>query len=171
MTTNERIHWAVSLLDIQPTDSILEIGCGAGLAVHQVARKLTSGKITAIDQSQAMITMASRRNNAFIDTEKAVLLTGKLAGIQLPDQVYDKIFAFNVSVFWKNPIRELQIITSHLRPNGAFYLFHQPPYDITKQIAEKASEQLKKGNFTIMQTIFKALPPAAAFCIIAQPIK
>ena len=97
------------------------------------------------------------------------MLTGKLAGIQLPDQVYDKIFAFNVSVFWKDPIQELQIIASHLKPTGAFYLFHQPPYDITKQIAEKAREQLQKSSFTIVQTIFKALPPAAAFCIIAQP--
>jgi len=171
MTTNERIYWAVSMLDIQPSDRVLEIGCGAGLAVEQIAQKLTSGKITAIDQSQAMITMASKRNKELIATEKVVLLTGKLAEIQLPDQGYDKIFAFNVSVFWKNPIRELQIIASHLKPDGAFYLFHQPPYDITKQIAKKASEQLKKGNFAIVQTIFKALPPVAAFCIIAQAIR
>ena len=171
MTTNERIYWAVSMLDIQPTDRVLEIGCGAGLAVEQIAQKLTSGKITAIDQSQAMIAMASRRNKDFIAAEKVVLLTGKLAEIQLPVQVYDKIFAFNVSVFWKNPVRELQIIASHLKQDGAFYVFHQPPYDITKQIAEKASKQLKKADFAIGQTIFKALPPAAAFCIIAQPVR
>ena len=150
---------------------ILEIGCGVGIiAVEQIAQKLTSGRITAIDRSQAMITLAFKRNKEWMATGKVVLLPGKLAEVQLPAQGYDKIFAFNVSVFWKNPVRELSIITSHLKPDGALYIFHQPPYNITQQIAEKAGEQLKNGNFALVRTVFKALSPVPAFCIIAQPI-
>lgn len=170
MKTNERINWAVGMLAVKPADTILEIGCGAGIAAEQIAQKLTSGTITAIDQSTAMIKMASKRNNKYIFAGRAVFLTGKLVEIKLPDRLYDKIFAFNVSIFWKNPSYELQIIKSHLSPDGAFYLFHQPPYDVTKQVAEKAIEQFRKNDFEIAEIIFKELYPAPAFCIISKPL-
>ena len=71
MKLNERFIWAVSVLDIKPTDNVLEIGCGAGILAEQIANKLTTGKITAIDKSMPMIKIASRRNKIFIETGKA----------------------------------------------------------------------------------------------------
>ena len=36
----ERIKWGISLLNIQPTDIILEIGFGPGLAINMMSKKL-----------------------------------------------------------------------------------------------------------------------------------
>ncbi len=63
MKVSERFTWAVSVLNIKPTDNILEIGCGAGVLAEQIANKLTIGTITAIDKSMPMINMARRRNS------------------------------------------------------------------------------------------------------------
>ena len=55
MAGNERFLWAISILQIQPRDEVLEIGCGGGLLVEQIAARLETGRITAIDRSAAMI--------------------------------------------------------------------------------------------------------------------
>jgi ubiquinone/menaquinone biosynthesis C-methylase UbiE len=35
---NRKVNeWTISLLDIQPTDHVLEVGFGPGLAIHKVA--------------------------------------------------------------------------------------------------------------------------------------
>jgi len=55
MTTGERFLWAAKLLDVQPSNTVLEIGCGAGIFAEQIAHRLTTGKLTAVDKSKPMI--------------------------------------------------------------------------------------------------------------------
>jgi ubiquinone/menaquinone biosynthesis C-methylase UbiE len=57
----ERLIWAVETLTVDPADHILEIGCGAGVAVTLVCEKLGSGKVMALDRSEAMIAQARKR--------------------------------------------------------------------------------------------------------------
>ncbi|HUG83628.1 MAG TPA: methyltransferase domain-containing protein, partial [Euzebya sp.] len=52
----DRIRWAVQLLDVSAEDRVLEIGCGAGVAVRLIADRLShGGEITAIDRSATAI--------------------------------------------------------------------------------------------------------------------
>jgi ubiquinone/menaquinone biosynthesis C-methylase UbiE len=66
MPVNERFLWAAELIAIQPDDSILEIGCGAGILTELLAHCIEEGKIVAIDQSEKMITIAEKRNKRHI---------------------------------------------------------------------------------------------------------
>lgn len=47
--------WATELLRAAPTDAILEIGCGHGIATGLVCAAHMSGHFTAVDRSSAMI--------------------------------------------------------------------------------------------------------------------
>jgi SAM-dependent methyltransferase len=58
----ERIDWAVRLLDVAPEDEVLEVGCGPGVAVALVCRRLAGGRITAVDRSGTAIQRATSRN-------------------------------------------------------------------------------------------------------------
>jgi hypothetical protein len=49
----ERFRWAVETLDPAPSDRLLEIGCGPGVAVSLICETLSTGTITAIDRSKA----------------------------------------------------------------------------------------------------------------------
>ena len=51
----ERNRWTVGLLDIQETDHVLELGFGPGLAIEQVARLATKGRVVGIDHSALMV--------------------------------------------------------------------------------------------------------------------
>ena len=46
-----RMIWAVELMDPQPGDNVLEIGCGPGYGAELSCQRLTSGKLFAIDRS------------------------------------------------------------------------------------------------------------------------
>lgn len=157
------------VLNVQPGDLVLEIGCGSGVLAEQIASKLTSGSITAVDQSAPMIEKAIKKNRHFVESQKASFILGSFAS-QLPQKGnFNKVVAFNVNVFWKNPERELELIRQSLTKGGAFYLFHQAPYDIDMEAAAPLVSIIKKNHFKVLDTLFKKLHPTSAICIIAQP--
>ena len=124
----ERLVWAVDLLAVEPTDRVLEIGCGPGVAVSLVCEKLNGGSITAIDRSAKMIETARKRSAHQVASGVASFQTASLHQADLGDVRFDKIFAINVGLFWRQwPVRELKFLRGHLATKGRLLLFHEPP--------------------------------------------
>jgi SAM-dependent methyltransferase len=53
-----RIANYIAALPLRPDMLVLEIGCGPGMAAREIARRLTTGRIVAIDRSAKAIAMA-----------------------------------------------------------------------------------------------------------------
>jgi cyclopropane fatty-acyl-phospholipid synthase-like methyltransferase len=47
-----RFSWAARELHVAPSEKLLEIGCGQGVAVSLICGSLVDGSITAIDLSR-----------------------------------------------------------------------------------------------------------------------
>lgn len=166
----ERFAWALEVLDVRSSDHLLEIGCGTGILATQIASSLETGKLIALDKSEVQIRKAIKQNAPLIAQNKLEFVAIDFSKSHLENGKYDIIFAFNVSVFWKNPVKELALIRTYLTTKGQFYLFHQPPLDITRHIAEQAAVQLRKNKFEVMETLFKEMAPVSASCIISRPL-
>ncbi len=170
MEKQERFQWAVEIMNIQPDDNILEVGCGAGIAVTLAATRLKKGTLTAIDQSESMIKKASARNAALVSSGKAIFIPVSLSAVTLKAK-YTKIFAFNVSAFWKDASKELIAIKKLLAPHGTLYIFHQPPPGVTltfnKTIVTQVKANLEKEDFKIIDVTHKKMDPAPVVCITA----
>jgi len=120
---------AVDLLDVQPDDLILEIGCGRGVAAELICRRLRSGRLLALDRSAKAIVAATVRNAEAVAAGTATFAVGALedADVATPGR-YDKILAVNVNLFWVRPAhRELRLIAGLLRPDGRLWLCYDPP--------------------------------------------
>jgi SAM-dependent methyltransferase len=169
---SERFVWAVNTLALDPADRVLEVGCGHGVAVSLVCERLNSGQITAIDRSQKMIEMATRRNREHIAAGRALLKTAAIEDVDLGSERFDKVFAFNVAPFWLQPNDALGIVRRHLAPGGAFYLFwdarHAQP-GRARDLADRVSERVRLGDFSVNQVLVEDLRPVPAVCVIAQP--
>ncbi len=51
----ERNRWALSLLNILPTDGLLEIGFGPGWAIQHASRIAVAGWVAGVDRSATMV--------------------------------------------------------------------------------------------------------------------
>ncbi len=164
----KRFDWAVSILAPLPRDRILEIGCGRGGMVEAVASRLERGEIIAIDRSPKMIESATKRNAAHISEGKAKLVLEDFGDATLSERTFDKIFVFNLNVFWMDPREELGKIASLLNDAGRFYIFHIPPPGADFAEYETAfRKNLEKYGFEVLQTNVDG--ELNAVCLIAIP--
>ncbi|WP_119303535.1 class I SAM-dependent methyltransferase [Dongia deserti] len=167
----DRVVWAVETLALDPSDQVLEIGCGHGLAVSLVCDKLSRGRLTAIDRSPKMITAAQQRNAAYVAANKVRFETVALADGDFGQRRFSKIFAINVNLFWIDPSKELPVVRMLLRLDGTLYLFYQPPSSAQlKPLAAKLARNLEAGGFRVDQVI-SGRGSVGSLCIIARPAK
>lgn len=144
-----RIGWALESIAPKPSDRLLEIGCGQGVAVAAVCEGLTSGTILAIDRSATMIAAARRRNRDHEGEGKATFAAMALADMTFGSQRFDKIFAINVNLFWRDAARELAIVRTVLAPRGRLHLIFEPPTVAqVERIAKETAVRLEVGGFS-----------------------
>jgi cyclopropane fatty-acyl-phospholipid synthase-like methyltransferase len=165
----ERLVWAVETLDVKPTDRLLEIGCGHGVAVSLVCEKLDGGSITAIDRSPTMIAMARKRNADCVAAGRASFQTVSLHEADFGAAQFDKVFAIRVGVFLRGqPARELAVVKRCLAPDGRFYLVYDPPAaHQARNVIEQASATLENHGFTINKVLTHDVARTMVVCVIA----
>ncbi|MGH8536365.1 MAG: class I SAM-dependent methyltransferase [Gammaproteobacteria bacterium] len=100
--------WTLSLLEIGPSDNVLEIGFGPGQAVEKVLSLVQSGKVAGVDLSEAMLAQATKRNLTAVQNRRLDLRCGDAASLPFPDNTFNKVFAINVIYFWEHPGHNLK---------------------------------------------------------------
>lgn len=146
----ERLTWAVELLDLAPSSSVLEIGCGRGVAAELVCGRLDGGRYVGVDRSPAAIAAASERNAEQVAAGVARFHLSALEGLE-PAALgrFDVAFAVNVNLFWLRPAaHELAMLRRVLRPEGRLHLVFDPP-DASRAdtLAESLVEHLTGAGF------------------------
>jgi SAM-dependent methyltransferase len=116
----------VSLLDIKPSDRVLEIGFGPGLAIAEASRLASDGVVCGADHSEAMVRQASKRNADAIRAGRVDLRLGSAE--DLPDfgEPFDKAYAVNTMGFWREPVACLRALRSAMRAGGTIAIASQP---------------------------------------------
>jgi ubiquinone/menaquinone biosynthesis C-methylase UbiE len=109
---SERLRRVVERLDLRPTDRVLEIGCGHGVAATYVLER--GARLTAIDRSPKMIEAATRRNAEYVEAGMAEFLVAHLEDLDLGGRRFDVIFAVRVRRFHAEP----QLAERWLAPGG-----------------------------------------------------
>jgi trans-aconitate methyltransferase len=138
----ERNRWVVSLLEVGPTDRVLEIGCGPGVAL--AAARAAGADVVAIDPSPVMRDQAARRNPG------ATILDGDAD--HLPDGPFTVAFAVNTAMFW--PAIDATLVELHRRmaPGGRVALAIQPRFRgardaDARRLAEENVARLEQAGF------------------------
>ncbi|MEV2253857.1 class I SAM-dependent methyltransferase [Streptomyces sp. NPDC050147] len=125
-SNRQRSLWVVSLLEVQPTDRVLEVGFGPGLAIAELARRASKGHVYGIDHSDAMVRQTRKRNAAAIRTQRVTLLRASVDRLPRFDKTLDAIVAVNSLGFWPNPTQQLCELRGLLRPGGRIAPASQP---------------------------------------------
>jgi ubiquinone/menaquinone biosynthesis C-methylase UbiE len=118
--------WSVGLLDVQPTDHVLEVGFGPGLAIALLTERASRGLVTGVDFSPAMLALARRRNARAIKTGRVVLRAGEATALPFADATFDKALSIHTLYFWPDPGRALTELRRVLKPGGRLVLTFLP---------------------------------------------
>jgi trans-aconitate methyltransferase len=170
----ERLVWAVETLALVGNESILEIGCGHGVAISLVCAQLTTGTITAIDHSQKMIDAATKRNAAWVAAGRATFHCTTLEAVDTESggwaaTPFEKIFAIRVNFFIQQPARQLPKIKQLLAPGGTLYLFYDSPVAAqVEPFLTTATQTLHVHGFTVAQVIGQGAGSEKSVCMIAK---
>lgn len=168
-SNRQRNRWVISLLDVQPTTRVLEIGFGPGVAIAE-AVKAGAGHVSGVDHSAVMLRQAARRNAAAIRAGRVTLLEAHVD--QAPDGPFDAIIAVNSMGFWPDPVKQLAGLRQKLTPDGRIAVVSQPRCaGATAATARKAAEEIEAlaraaGCTRIRIETLPLTPPA--ICVLAS---
>jgi len=174
-SNRERIAWAVSLLDVSPEDSVLEIGFGPGVGIRMLAERAVNGMVCGVDRSALMLEQASRRNRKLIAAKRVQLTVASASSLPSFDRVFDKVLDVNTFQFWENQGATFLALKKVVRPGGMIALAHQPRnHGATEKDAFAAGERISghlaaSGYGEIRVEMFPTKPVATA-CVIARSL-
>ena len=167
-----RNRWAVQLLEVQPTDRVIELGCGPGVAIAALATRAIRGLVVGVDHSQVMIGQARRRNRAAIQAGRVRLIHLPVEGLSISDGPFDAALAVNTVGMWPDPPARLREVARLLRPGGRIAVVSQPrcPGATAATSAAAATELaglLTDAGFEDLRTQLLDLDPPVA-CVLGH---
>jgi len=170
-SNRRRNVWAVGLLDVQPDDRVLEIGFGPGIAIGELARRATRGRVVGVDHSEVMVRQASRRNAAAVRDGRVDMRLGTAEQLPAFDEPFDRILAVNSLMFWGDPVARLKELRGLLRPGGRIAIAFQPRAPgSTDETAAQAGDDIARhfatAGFIDVRVETLPLKPTAVVCIL-----
>lgn len=170
-SNRQRNAWVVALLDVRSADRVLEVGFGPGLAIAELARRVTGGRVHGIDHSAVMVRRASRHNRAAIREGRVELLHAPVDRLPAFDPPLDAVLAVNTTGFWPDPAQRLRDLRRVLRPGGRIALVSQPrcpgaTRDTTARAARELQDLLAAAGFAGFRVETLELDPPVA-CVLA----
>src|SRR4051794_32512918 len=94
--------WITGLLEIEPSDSVLEVGFGPGVIIQRLSKLASEGHVAGIDPSQEMIEQARARNAIAIKRGLVDLRRGSAESLPFSDNTFDRALAINSMQVWQD---------------------------------------------------------------------
>ena len=168
----ERNEWTLNLLELKPTDHLLEIGFGPGIAIEKASQIITEGLIVGIDHSEVMLHQAKKRNAVAIQHGAVRLHLGSMETLPSFDRKFDKICSANVVQFWDDPVAVFKKLRTLLTPCGVVATTYMPRNSGARDAdayakANKVVNQLEKPGFSSIRVEERKTQAVSTVSILA----
>ncbi len=130
---------------------MLDIGCGPGAAIRQVASRVASG--TGVDASDSMISIARKRAESVPNVDFKVSPAEELA---YPDGSFTVVWTIQSWHHWNDPGAAYAEVKRVLEPDGRFYIIEKETdgeHGLTAVNATVVADELRSAGFTDLETM------------------
>lgn len=171
-SNRKRNVWAVGLLGVEPTDRVLEIGFGPGIAIRELSRRATHGLVCGVDHSEVMVRQATKRNRDAVRAGRVDLRCGSAEHLPAFEEPFDKVLAVNNMGMWREPDERLKELHSLMRPGGRIAIVSQPrspgaTAETTVAAGREIGTRLTGAGLTCIRSDTLALKPPVV-CVISE---
>ncbi|HEX2713489.1 MAG TPA: methyltransferase domain-containing protein [Candidatus Acidoferrales bacterium] len=109
----------LGLMGLEPTDNVLDVGCGAGWLARLVAARVPEGRVVGMDVSDEMVHRARR---AHVQLDHVLFVVGGVDEIPWEDNFFDRAVSVESAYYWPDPARGLRQIFRVLREGGSAWV-------------------------------------------------
>ena len=120
----EQDHWPIArptlgLMQIEPIDNILDVGCGAGWLSRILAKRVPIGRVVGMDISDEMIHRARRGS---VDYANLVFVVGEVNEIPWEAHFFTRAISVESSYYWPDPAKGIREIFRVLQERGSAWI-------------------------------------------------
>jgi ubiquinone/menaquinone biosynthesis C-methylase UbiE len=108
---------------LQDQGEALDLGCGAGQLVIELAQKVSGLHVTGIDLSDELLADAKRSAERAGLEDRVVFRLGNVEQCPFPDQSLDLVISTASLHHWSDPVKVFNEVDRILKPGGAYYIF------------------------------------------------
>lgn len=155
----ENTSWLLENMDIQPSDTIADIGSGSGYHVFKMAKIASEGHIYAVDIQEEMLEAIQTKKES-LNRQNVTTVKGTEQSVNLPENSVDKVLLVDVYHEFNYPVEMISSIYKALRTDGKFYLIEYrgeddsvPIKKIHKMTEKQAVREMKAAGLKLTQNI------------------
>ena len=116
-------------LSIDQTDRILDVGCGHGRSLTELAARARRGRVVGADPSELMIEISAQHNRPLFEAGRVDVVLATAESLPFPDDFFNKALCVHVLYFWKDLDASLREIARVLKPGGRLGLLFRTKAD------------------------------------------
>lgn len=109
----------LALMDLQPADRVLDVGCGSGWLARRIAARLPRGVVVGIDVSDEMVGRAARSRGTL---SNVTFLRGAADRIPWEDDFFTQIISVESAYYWPDPDKGLGEVFRVAAPGGRAWI-------------------------------------------------
>ncbi|HLW55352.1 MAG TPA: class I SAM-dependent methyltransferase [Candidatus Angelobacter sp.] len=110
---------ALALMDLQPSDRVLDLGCGTGWASRRIARVATRGEVVGLDVADEMLRRAQQASSGIGNLR---YVWGSAESIPAADASFDKILSVESFYYYADQGKALDELHRVLAPGGQLFI-------------------------------------------------
>ncbi len=110
--------WGLEHVRVEPSQTILDVGCGGGRTVQKMAAIATSGIVHGVDYSVGSVAASRALNAKGIDAGRVEIRLASVSQLPFPDRTFDLVTAAETHYYWPDLPRDAREILRVMKPGG-----------------------------------------------------
>jgi ubiquinone/menaquinone biosynthesis C-methylase UbiE len=114
--------WGLSHVAVEPTFTVLDVGCGGGRTISALASMASRGHVFGIDYSTESVAVARETNRQLIEQGRVDIQLGSVSQLPYSDRTFDIVTAVETHYYWPDLERDVRGVRRVLKPGGRFVI-------------------------------------------------
>lgn len=161
----DKVERIADLLGLKGHEYVLDVGTGTGVMIPFYERRLTSGKVLAIDYSEGMIEQARRK---YPESDHP-LVSYRVMDLYQADfgPEFDLVVCYSCFPHFPDPLGAIKVLGGCLRPGGRLVIAHSSCKEHINRVHEEGGDEIC-ADFLPSMEVMKAMMTEAGLAMLYE---